>query len=370
MNTRMHCTIVNERIALALKLFDAQEEVSWKDIKTLAGMVNGKLSGQEAYVVVEKTVDMKVTLEIDECKCLFIPAVSSAEDVAVLSESISKLVSKHVKSEVVEVEQEEDDKERDSACVKVALYDECEEKYVEGVNSVLLDLNITREECVMYWCKERVEFHRFLQRPSSLEECVEELNESLNGPAQDMRFHPQCKAELFARIEEFAHRLIEEAQERKKEAEKEIDNVVSKGWEKFHKRRIGLHFLNLMRLELLRLRMLSRVLDVCVFKEGEDLNGYIVDKEDPEVSITQSFDALMKIKIVDETLENEFHHKVKQLVKQAQFYFTDAEDRRVAHVDKFSIWIKERIEAEYVVVERYAQFAKNKVESNKFITLP
>jgi len=67
----------------------------------------------------------------------------------------------------------------------------------------------------------------------------------------------------------------------------------------------------------------------------------------------------------NETLSAEYKNRITMLCDVGKRVLRDLDTRAKHHHEKFAAWITERIEAESVTVEKYAQYAKKMSEKSQ-----
>eukprot|EP00730_Choanoeca_flexa_P004104 TRINITY_DN11598_c0_g2_i1.p1 TRINITY_DN11598_c0_g2~~TRINITY_DN11598_c0_g2_i1.p1 ORF type:complete len:1535 (+),score=487.54 TRINITY_DN11598_c0_g2_i1:407-4606(+) len=112
----------------------------------------------------------------------------------------------------------------------VPAWDQLEDSYVAGIQTVAMQLRSERQRVVEFTDTSRTAFAAFVARPDSKQEYVSQFQETFNELSDDVRASEAGQNELFQRLEELKDTLYDISDKRKEDAETELTNLKTNLW--------------------------------------------------------------------------------------------------------------------------------------------
>ncbi|XP_076462790.1 sperm flagellar protein 2-like isoform X2 [Babylonia areolata] len=109
-------------------------------------------------------------------------------------------------------------------------WDGVETTYVASCKYVFRQVRQEREKIYRYFFQIRKDFLSYLREPDTKQDFVDQWQRDYNAVPNDLRDDPQVRAELHQRVDDLRERLWGVCDDRKDQAERELDTVMTDGW--------------------------------------------------------------------------------------------------------------------------------------------
>ncbi|KAL8590470.1 hypothetical protein ACOMHN_011683 [Nucella lapillus] len=146
------------------------------------------------------------------------------------------------------------------ASVLATQWEGLEKNYVANSKHVFHQVRQERENIYRYFFQIRKDFQNYLRRPDHKQEFVSQWQKDYNSVPDDMREDEETRAELHQRVDDLRERLWNICDERKEQAEKEKDTVMTDGWLDDRLGVLSNHYITSMQSELDRFQDTVRLL--------------------------------------------------------------------------------------------------------------
>nr|KAG5711746.1 hypothetical protein BaRGS_023510 [Batillaria attramentaria] len=152
------------------------------------------------------------------------------------------------------------DIEKELAAVLADQWENVEKAYVSNCKHTFRQVRLERENIYRYFHQIRKDFLAYLRRPDHKQEFVTQWQKDYNMVPDDMREDEETRAELHQRVDDLRERLWNICDERKEQAEKERESVMTDGWLEDRLGILSNHYITTMQGELDRFQDTVRLL--------------------------------------------------------------------------------------------------------------
>ncbi|XP_076440661.1 sperm flagellar protein 2-like isoform X2 [Babylonia areolata] len=139
-------------------------------------------------------------------------------------------------------------------------WDGVEKSYVKNCKHVFRQVRLERENIYRYFFQIRKDFLNYLRRPDHKQEFVSQWQKDYNLVPDDMREDEETRAELHQRVDDLRERLWNICDERKEQAEREMETIRNDGWLDDRLGVLSNHYITTMQAELDRFQDTVRML--------------------------------------------------------------------------------------------------------------
>lgn len=150
--------------------------------------------------------------------------------------------------------------EQDLASVLSGQWENVEKAYVSNCKHTFRHVREERENIYRYYYQIRKDFLSYLRRPDHKQEFVTQWQKDYNSVPDDMREDEETRAELHQRVDDLRERLWNICDERKEQAEKERETIMTDGWLEDRLGILSNHYITAMQGELDRFQDTVRLL--------------------------------------------------------------------------------------------------------------